>query len=102
VSVTLSVASFLTAVGFVAWLVGETLNYQGIAVIGATLVVGLGAAITTGGLQYQTGETTTGGCCGDTTTAAEYQTYEPPASLPFGPLVMILGAVMALRPLNTL
>jgi len=50
-----TIAGFLTALGFGSWIAGIMFRYRGLAVIGGVLVVGVGAMVTTGGLQYETG-----------------------------------------------
>jgi hypothetical protein len=56
-AITLTLATFLGLLGFATWIVGNLLQMQGVGTIGAVLVVGLGAAVTGGGLEYAVGET---------------------------------------------
>ena len=58
-AITLTLATFLGLLGFATWIVGNLLQMQGVGTIGAVLVVGLGAAVTGGGLEYVVGETQT-------------------------------------------
>jgi hypothetical protein len=178
---TLSIAVFLGTLGAAVWLLGTLFNYQAVAVIGATVVVGLGAGLTSGGLYHATGEVqaenitdvgsaeedlvanpgewqllngsnlvrysetveqynSTSGSWetlsssayefdyktgainlsssnvddgtdirvsyrwqeSETVTETQYSEWEPSGPLPLGYLVMLLGAVFALRPLDML
>ena len=113
----LTTAAFLSILGFLAWVLGHVYSYQGIATLGAVLVVGVGAAVMVGGLETPAGEervqidtnttntTTTDGTTTSVTTteqtATEVQTtYEPigtTSSFPTGLVVTLLGGVMTLR-----
>lgn len=96
----LTTAVFLTALGFGAWILGTVWGYQGIAAIGAILIVGVGAAAMIYGLETRTGEVETQ--TDANTTAIDYQ-YEPigtTQSFPLGMLVTLLGGAMTGRTLN--
>lgn len=97
----LQTATVLALIGFATWLIGLLLDYRGVAVIGAVIVVGVGAAVTEdGGLTQKTGEIET--TAPDNTTEVEYQ-YEPvetPGQLNLGVLIMLLGGVLVLHGLN--
>ena len=47
----LTTAAFLSILGFLAWVLGHVYSYQGIATLGAVLMVGVGAAVMVGGLE---------------------------------------------------
>ena len=114
----LTTAAFLSILGFLAWVLGHVYSYQGIATLGAVLVVGVGAAVMVGGLETPVGEervettevnttelTTSDGnvtnVTGAETTTAEVTTvYEPigtTSSFPTGLVLTLLGGVMTLR-----
>jgi len=97
----LTTAAFLTAVGFLAFVGGQLGNYPEIAVIGAVLVVGVGAAIADSGLERQTGVVeTTNETTNTTVKEFQYQQVPLPTNLPLGSLMAILGGVGVLRALN--
>jgi len=93
--------------GFGVWVTGVIFEYAGIAVIGATLVVGVGAMFTATGLEYRSGavedhtlqnNTTTNDTeIVQTSTRYQYESVELPTRLPLGVLVMLLGGVGVLR-----
>jgi len=114
----LTTAAFLSILGLVAWVLGHVYSYQGIATLGAVLVVGVGAAVMVGGLEIPAGEerieTTTvntteaatadgnvTNVTGSQTTTAEVQTVHEPigttSSFPTGLVITLLGGVMTLR-----
>jgi len=98
--VILSTAAFLSALGFVAFLVGHVYGYQGIATIGAVLVVGLGAGVMVGGLDVAAGEERVE--VNSTTTEIE-TVYDPigtTSSFPLGLVLTLLGGVMTMRTLE--
>lgn len=100
---TLTTATFFGALGITAWLIGWVFEYQGIAVIGAVIVVGLGAGILQGGVYQQTGQTRViNNSTANTTVTVDYQ-YEQvgtPERLPFGALVVLLGGLGVLQSFN--
>jgi hypothetical protein len=53
----LTIALGLSALGFVGIAVGAAFDMTGVAVIGAVIIVGVGATVTTQGLQYRDGQT---------------------------------------------
>lgn len=112
--VVLSTAAFLVAAGFAAWVLGIVFGYPGIGTIGCVLILGAGAMVTTGGLEYQTGErvientTFDGHTVNDSTTVYnstnvtrevtfEYETVETPQRFSLGLLLMLIGGVGILR-----
>ena len=93
----LTTAAFLSILGFLAWVLGHVYSYQGIATLGAVLMVGVGAAVMVGGLETAAGEERVQI---DANTTAVTTTYEPigtTSSFPTGLVVTLLGGVMTLR-----
>lgn len=93
----LTVAGFLTTVGFVAWILGYLFNLTGVAVIGGVLVFGVGVMVTSDGLAYKTGETHVAGNDNVTEIENEYQNVQTPTRMPLGILVMLLGGALVLH-----
>lgn len=96
----LPVAVFLSTLGFAAWIIGAVIDDPGLAVIGGVLVVGVGAMITTGSLEYRSGETETNVSANETQISYEYASADTPERLPLGALVMLLGALFTFHGLN--
>ena len=93
----LTTAAFLSILGLTAWVLGHVYSYQGIATLGAVLVVGVGAAAMVGGLETPAGEERVE--IDDTTTEVT-TTYEPigtTSSFPTGLVLTLLGGVMTMR-----
>jgi hypothetical protein len=84
-------------VGFVAFILGAVFSYQSVAVIGAVMIVGVGAVITTSGVEHRTGEVVTNSTANETVHEFTYERTETPTNLPLGTLFMLLGGVLALR-----
>lgn len=107
----LTTAAFLMLLGLGTWVLGVLFDFAGIAVIGATIVIGVGATFTATGLNVPTGETTENNLTvvnNSTTNDTEMvindsetrQTTTPvdlPTRLPLGLLVILLGGVAGLR-----
>lgn len=96
----LTTAAFLTTVGLVAFVLGHSYGYQGIAVIGAILIVGVGAGAMVDGIETQTGERQIDV---DNSTTEVERVYEPigvSTSFPVGLVVLLLGGAMAGQALN--
>jgi hypothetical protein len=53
--VTVQIATFFSAIGFAAWILGHVFEYKGIAVIGGGIVLILGGFITVDGMVVQSG-----------------------------------------------
>jgi hypothetical protein len=68
-----------------------------VAVIGAVLIVGVGAMFTTQGLSYADGKTVETVDTNTTRHITDYERVDLPTRLPFGFLVMLVGSVLALR-----
>lgn len=117
----LPVAAFLSALGLGAWVIGHYHSYFGIAVIGAVLVVGVGAGVMLGGLEVHTAtaetidrnattvinDTTTDTTENLTATATaqrtqQYQSVNTQTTFPLGVLITLLGGTMTLRALDEL
>lgn len=98
----LILAVALSALGFLGWIVGSVFEYPAVAFIGAIFVVGVGAAVMSGGLEHRVGHTETNTTANQTDVTYTYQTYEPPNRFPLGELWLLFGAVMGLQSLNSL
>lgn len=106
----LEVAGALTALGFAVWIVGMLLGYQGVAVLGGVLVLGVGAQVTVdpAGLEVRAGETveknyeTVGNetVVANTTSTVTTESVPLPTRLPLGVLLMLLGGTGVLRGLD--
>lgn len=96
----LTIAGYLSALGFLAWILGSFFDYTGVAVIGGVIVVGIGAAAMTDGLQHETGQIETNVSENETEVTTQYDDVETPANFPLGPVIMILGAMMVIRALD--
>lgn len=93
----LTTATFLSALGFIAFLVGHIYNFQGIAAIGAVLIVGVGAGVMVDGLETESGEQRIEV---DNTTTEVQTTYEPigtTSTFPLGLVLTLLGGAMTAR-----
>ncbi|QGX95926.1 hypothetical protein EI982_14595 [Haloplanus rallus] len=106
----LATTGLLVAIGFAAWLIGEFFEYRGIGVIGAVLIIAVGAAITLTGLEYRSGvskqfayQTINNSTVVDNTTSTvRYRTTDVGeafgatvlASLGIGGLLMLLGTML--------
>jgi len=126
----LTVASALTSLGFVTWILGSIFEYHGIASIGAVILVGVGAMVSNGGLEVKTGEiemqsdnttanvsidheeinnstvataeTRAQNTSGTTIIRNKYEPVSTPTHLSLGVILMLLGGTMFLRSLNNL
>lgn len=96
----LQTAALLTAIGFIAFAAGHMTGHPGVSMIGAIIIIGLGASMMTTGLEAQTGQfeevvNTTDGQ--NVTVEHEYSPVEISTSFPFDAVTMLLGAVMLIR-----
>lgn len=114
--VTVQIASFFSALGFVAWVLGHYFEYKGIAVIGGAIVLILGGFVTVDGLQYQSGvqednqlvtvnNTTNNStdvevAVNQTDVSYQYQRLSDVNAFRLGFVIMLLGAAMILQALN--
>jgi len=96
----LSTAVFLITLGFGAWILGTIWEFQGIAAIGAILVVGVGAGAMIDGIDTQTGEIETQTDANTTAIEYDYESIGTTQSFPVGLLVTLLGGAMTGRTLN--
>lgn len=98
----LSYFAVMTALGFAGFVLGRVFQYQGVMVIGAVLIVGAGALVTTDGLQYKSGVEVTNKTANTTVKAFKYQTAPQPTNLPVGAVLMLLGGALTLRGLDSI
>lgn len=96
----ITIALFLSAIGFAAFVVGNVLDWTGVATIGAVLILGVGAAITTQGLSYASGERVEQISNNTTEKVTTYQQADFPQRLSVGFLVMLLGGMLVIRQLE--
>lgn len=95
----LATAAPIFIAGLVCWLAGIAMDQPEIAVIGGVLIVGVGAAIMTDGLEYRDGRIEE--VDGSTTTVEpQYSTVPLPQNLPLGVLVTLLGGIMTITSIN--
>lgn len=98
----LSVAAFLTALGFFGWIAGTVFEYQGIAFIGATIVLGVGAMMMVDGLETKTGQVETNVSANQTEIEHTYTPVDTLSTFPLGALVTLFGGVTGMRSLAML
>ena len=96
----LQTASILTTLGFATWLIGLLLEYRGVAVIGATIIVGIGAVVIDDGLQERAGEVERTTANNTTEIDYQYREVETPMNLNLGTIITLLGGVLALHGIN--
>jgi hypothetical protein len=96
----LSVFVAVSAIGFVLFAGGYLLDYTGIAAIGATIFLGVGAGVVLGGLEYQTGEVRTETSTNETVVEHQYTSVETPTRLPMGILLMLVAGLGYVRLLD--
>jgi hypothetical protein len=93
-------AAFIAALGLALFILGAVRDYKGVATIGAIMVVGVGAIVTTSGLEYQTGVVVMNETANKTVRDFQYGQTSTPRNLPLGGLIMAAGGVLVLRALN--
>lgn len=97
----LATAAFLSAFGFLAWVIGWWAGHPEMAIIGAVVVLGVGVMVTTTGLEFRDGETRIHDNASNTTTIQyDYRTVSTPQHLSLGTLIMLLGGVGVLQSFN--
>jgi hypothetical protein len=103
----LYIALALSGLGFFAFVAGQVLDMAGVAVIGAVIVVGVGAMVTGTGLEYRDGERVDkefGGENNSTvvgeTVVPTYTQLDTPQHLSLGMLWLLLGGTLTLRGIN--
>lgn len=99
-AITLTVAVFFSALGFVSMALGWFFDYPTISIVGALMFVALGAVVMDGGLAYRTGETWTEQNSYTTDVEYQYGQVPTPTEFPLGFVVFLLGALGVLRGLD--
>jgi hypothetical protein len=92
----LQTATLLLAVGFAAFIVGHISGHPGVAMIGAIVIIGVGATAMTGGIQHQDGTTEYTNAQNETVTERTYSDISTMSEFPVGVMLMGLGAVLLL------
>lgn len=92
-------ASLLSVLGFLTWIAGSVLDYHGVASVGAVVIVGVGAAAMTDGIERQVGAVETNVSANETRISNEYEPIDTPSQFPLGVIVLLLGSLMAFRSL---
>jgi hypothetical protein len=82
------------------WIVGSVFDYMGIAIIGATVILGTGAIVASSGLEYKTGETRIEESTNKTVVSNEYSSIDTPRQLSLGGLWMLFGGLLAIQKLS--
>lgn len=95
----LTVGVALTLFGFLAFIVGNLLDMQGMATIGGVIVFGVGL-MASDGIQVKSGEKKVQVDNSTTRIKNTYRTVDMPQNLSFSLLVMLAGAGMTLRALG--
>jgi len=114
--VTVKIATFFSALGFAAWILGTIFEFKGIAVIGGGIVLILGGFVTVDGMVVQTGveqdnQLTTVNTSTDNTSDAEvavnnssqqyqYEQLSELSAFRVGFVVMLLGAAQIFQSLS--
>jgi len=97
----LTVAAVLTGFGFIAWAFGIVFEYPGVAMIGATVVAGVGAMLLMGtGLETKTGTVETTNADNETVVKNAYEPINTPTNFSLGSITLLLGGTLALRALD--
>lgn len=92
----LASATILTGTGFAMWIAGAVLDYPGVGVLGALLVLGVGVTVMDdGGLDVKTGEVQNVTDNGNVTDV-EYQYSEVglPGNLELGFILVLLSTLL--------
>lgn len=95
-------ASLLSVFGFLTWIAGSVLDYHGVAAVGAVVIVGVGAAAMTDGIQRHAGAVETNVSANETQISHEYEPIDTPNQFPLGVIVMLVGSLMAFRSLASI
>lgn len=97
----LTVAAFLSAIGFGSWIIGSIFEYHGVAFVGATIIVGVGALGMVDGYEHRAGKVEQTTADNETTVERTYEPVETPlANFEPGVLVLLLGGVLGFRSLD--
>lgn len=81
-------------------MLGHVYGYQGIATLGAVLMVGVGAAVMVTGLEVEAGEERVEVDDQTTEVTTTYEPIETSNSFPTGLVLTLLGGVMTMRALE--
>lgn len=98
----LTVASAITCLGFVTWILGSIFEYHGIATIGAVVIVGVGGVIANSGLEVKVGEEEITVNNSTTTVNNQFDSVDTGTNISLGIILMLLGGGLFLRSLNEL
>jgi len=90
----------LTSLGLVVWAVGMAGDYQGLAALGAVLVVGVGGMVLTDGLQQQSGEIERTVNSSVTETIPQHEPIDLLPQTPTGAVWMLIGGTLLLQGVN--
>lgn len=93
-------AAFLTALGFTAWITGTMLDYHGLGMVGAAILVGVGAMTMVDGLETKTGQVETQVSSNQTEIAHTYEPVDTLATFPLGVMVTLVGGIAGIRSLE--
>jgi uncharacterized protein (DUF934 family) len=96
----LTVGAYLTAFGFVAFIIGSLFDMKGVRAAGGVIIFGVGLMISFGGVEYKAGETKTQVDNSTTEIENTYRQANTPTSLSLSLLVMLLGGALTLRALG--
>jgi len=96
----LTPALAISALGLLIWAVGLRMGFKGIAVIGAVLVVGVGATVLTTGLQHEAGKTEEQINSSTTTISVQTEPVQLISSFDAGLVLSLLGGAMTLQGLS--
>lgn len=95
-----TLAGFITGLGLVLWIVGSVLDYVGIAMIGAVLILGTGAIVADSGIEYKIGETRINETADTTEIQYDFSEQNTPEQLSLGGLWMLAGGLLMLQKLG--
>jgi len=95
---TIAVAFFLG--GLATWVLGLLFGYTEVQVIGAALVMAVGAMISMQGLEHKAGEIRTDTTANETTVEYQYEPVETPNRFPLGLITTLLGGALVIRALD--
>lgn len=84
----------IASLGFITFVVGGILRRPELAMIGAIIVIGLGATMELDGVQVKTGEIHNTTDSNETVISNQYEDIATHSEFPFGIVVILLGVVM--------
>jgi len=91
----------LTVVGLAIWVAGIQMGYQGIATVGAVLVVGVGISVMTGDLERRAGSVEEQVSSDKTVISVQTTEVDFISSFNAGLIWSLLGGVLVLQALNS-